>query len=85
MQLDEKFSVNTDGAGTILLFQEQRKREKNGVEVDFTFKDQWFYLNIQQALNKYLDLKIEGAKDVEECIKKIEEVRTIIKSINGSI
>jgi hypothetical protein len=85
MQLDEKFSVNTDGAGTILLFQEQRKRERDGVEVDFTFKDQWYYLNIQQALNKYLDLKIEGAKDVEECIKKIEEVRTIIKSINGSI
>lgn len=81
MQLDEKFSVNTDGAGTILLFQEQRKREKNGVEVDFTFKDQWFYLNIQQALNKYLDLKIEGAKDIQECIKKIEEVREIIKSI----
>jgi hypothetical protein len=85
MQLDEKFSVNTDGAGTILLFQEQRKREKDGAEVEFTFKDQWYYLNIQQALNKYLDLKIEGAKDVEECIKKIEEVRTIIKSINGSI
>ena len=81
MQLDEKFSVNTDGAGTILLFQEQRKREKDGVEVDFTFKDQWFYLSIQQALNKYLDLKIEGAKDVEECIKRIEEVREIIKKV----
>ena len=81
MQLDEKFSVNTDGAGTILLFQEQRKREKDGVEVDVTFKDQWFYLSIQQALNKYLDLKIEGAKDVEECIKRIEEVREIIKKI----
>jgi hypothetical protein len=81
MQLDEKFSVNTDGAGTILLFQEQRKREKDGVEVDFTFKDQWFYLNIQQALNKYLDLKIEGSKDVEDCIKRIEQVRTIISKI----
>jgi len=81
MQLDEKFSVNTDGAGTILLFQEQRKREKDGVEVEFTFKDQWFYLNIQQALNKYLDLKIEGSKDVEDCIKRIEEVRTIISKI----
>lgn len=81
MQLDEKFSVNTDGAGTILLFQEQRKREKDGSEVEFTFKDQWYYLNIQQALNKYLDLKIEGSKDVEECIKKIEEVRDIIKKV----
>lgn len=81
MKLDNNYSVNTDGAGTILLFQEQRKREKDGVEVEFTFKDQWFYLNIQQALNKYLDLKIEDAKDVEECIKRIEEVRTIISKI----
>lgn len=81
MKLDNNYSVNTDGAGTILLFEEQRKREKDGVEVEFTFKDQWFYLNIQQALNKYLDLKIEGAKDVEECIKRIEEVRSIISKI----
>jgi hypothetical protein len=81
MKLDNNYSVNTDGAGTILLFEEQRKREKDGVEVEFTFKDQWFYLNIQQALNKYLDLKIEGAKDVEECIKRIEEVRSIINKI----
>jgi hypothetical protein len=81
MKLDNNYSVNTDGAGTILLFEEQRKREKDGVELEFTFKDQWFYLNIQQALNKYLDLKIEDAKDVEECINKIEEVRQIIKQI----
>jgi hypothetical protein len=81
MKLDNNYSVNTDGAGTILLFEEQRKREKDGVEVEFTFRDQWFYLNIQQALNKYLDLKIEGAKDVEECIKRIEEVRSIISKI----
>jgi len=81
MQLDEKFSVNTDGAGTVLLFQEKRKREKDGVEVEFIFKDQWFFVNLQQALNKYLDLKIEGSKDVEECIKKIEEVRDIIKKV----
>lgn len=81
MKLDNNYSVNTDGAGTILLFEEQRKREKDGVEVEFTFRDQWFYLNIQQALNKYLDLKIEGAKDVEECVKKIDEVRDIIKKV----
>ena len=81
MKLDNNYSVNTDGAGTILLFEEQRKREKDGVEVEFVFKDQWYFLSIQQALNKYLDLKIEGAKDVEECVKKIDEVRDIIKKV----
>lgn len=81
MKLDNNYSVNTDGAGTILLFEEQRKREKNGVEVDFVFKDQWYFLSIQQALNKYLDLKIEKSKDVEDCVKKIDEVRDIIKKV----
>ena len=81
MKLDNNYSVNTDGAGTILLFEEQRKREKDGVEVDFTFKDQWYFLSIQQALNKYLDLKIEKSKDVEDCVKKIDEVRDIIKKV----
>jgi hypothetical protein len=81
MKLDNNYSVNTDGAGTILLFQEQRKRERDGVEVDFTFKDQWYFLSIQQALNKYLDLKIEKSKDIEDCVKKIDEVRDIIKKV----
>jgi len=81
MKLDNNYSVNTDGAGTILLFEEQRKREKDGVEVEFVFKDQWYFLSIQQALNKYLDLKIEKSKDVEDCVKKIDEVRDIIKKV----
>ena len=81
MRLDDKYTVDTDGAGTILMFQEQRQREKNGEIVDFLHKDQWFFLNLQQALNKYLDLKIEGSEDVKDCLKRIEEVRNIIKQI----
>ncbi len=81
MKLDDKFTVNVDGAGTILMFQEQRHREKDGKEIEFSFKDQWFFLSLQQALNKYLDLKIEGSEDVKDCLKKIEEVRQIIKQI----
>jgi hypothetical protein len=81
MKLDEKYSVSTDGTGTILNFTEPRQREKNGVTIDFVHKDQWFFLNLQQALNKYLDLSIEKSEDIKDCLKRIEEVRTIIKSI----
>ena len=81
MKLDDNYTVDTDGAGTILMFQQQRQREKNGETIDFIFKDQWFFLSLPQALNKYLDLKIEDSEDVRDCLKKIEEVRTIIKSI----
>jgi hypothetical protein len=81
MKLDENYTAVTDGAGTILNFQQQRQREKNGEMIEFTHRDQWFFLNLQQALNKYLDLSIEKSEDVKDCLKKIEEVRTIIKSI----
>jgi hypothetical protein len=81
MQLDQNYSIDTDGAGTILNFTEQRTREKEGKEVDYIFKDQWFFISLQQALNKYLDLKIEVSTDVEDCIKRIEEVKQIILNI----
>jgi hypothetical protein len=81
MKLDNNYSIDTDGAGTILNFQQQRQREKNGEMVDFIHKDNWFFLSLPQALNKYLDLKIEDSEDVMDCLKKIEEVRQIIKSI----
>jgi len=81
MKIDDNYTVTTDGAGTVLNFQQQRQREKNGEMVDFIHKDQWFFLSLPQALNKYLDLKIEDSEDVKDCLKKIEEVRTIIKSI----
>jgi len=81
MRLDDNYSIDTDGAGTILNFQQQRQREKNGEMVDFVHRDQWFFLSLPQALNKYLDLKLEGSEDVKDCLKKIEEVRNIIKQI----
>jgi len=81
MKIDDNYTVTTDGAGTVLNFQQQRQREKNGEMVDFIHKDQWFFLSLPQALNKYLDLKIEDSEDVKDCLNKIEEVRTIIKSI----
>ena len=81
MKIDDNYTVTTDGAGTVLNFQQQRQREKNGEMVDFIHKDNWFFLSLPQALNKYLDLKIEDSEDVMDCLKKIEEVRTIIKQI----
>jgi hypothetical protein len=81
MKLDDNYSIKIDNSGTILNFQQQRQREKNGEMVDFVHRDQWFFLSLPQALNKYLDLKLEGSEDVKDCLKRIEEVRTIIKSI----
>jgi hypothetical protein len=49
--------------------------------VDFIFTDKWYYLSVEQALRKYLDLKTENCQDVKDCIAKIEEVKQIISKI----
>jgi hypothetical protein len=81
MRIDDNYRINTDGAGTILIFEETRQREKDGNEVDFLFTDQWFYLNIEQCLRKYLDLRIEQCSDVSEILAKIEETREFITNL----
>jgi hypothetical protein len=81
MRIDDNYRIDTDGAGTILIFEETRQREKDGKMVDFVYTDQWFYLNVEQALRKYLDLRIEQCSDVKEILEKIEETREFITKL----
>ena len=81
MRIDDNYKIRTDGSGTILIFEEKRQREKDGKMVDFIFTDQWFYLNVEQALRKYLDLRIEQCSDVSEILSKIEQTREFITNL----
>lgn len=79
MKLDENFRVESDSVGTILIFEQERKREREGKEVDFIFTDRWYFLNMTQALNKYVDLKMGKAEDVKELLKLIKELKEQLK------
>lgn len=79
MKLDENFRVESDSVGTILVFEQERKREREGKEVDFIFTDRWYFLSMTQALNKYVDLKMGKAEDVKELLKLIKELKEQLK------
>lgn len=81
MKIDEEYSIVSDGSGTTLNFATPRQREKEGKMVDFIYTDKWYYLTVEQALRKYLDLKTENCEDVKDCIARIEEVKQIISKI----
>ena len=81
MKLDEEYSIKSDSVGTTLHFATPRQREKDGKMVDFIYTDKWYYLTVEQALRKYLDLKLENCEDVKDCIRRIEEVKQIISKI----
>lgn len=81
MKLDEEYSIKSDGVGTTLQLETPRQREKDGKMVDFIYADKWYYLTVEQALRKYLDLKLENCEDVKDCLTRIEEVKQIISKI----
>lgn len=78
MRIDDNYKIDFDNMGATLIYEELRTRMKDGEEIKYTYTDKWYYLNIQQCLNKYLDLAIGNTEDVKECIKKINEVRSFI-------
>lgn len=80
--LDENYTISCDGNGTTLNFQEKReKTSKEGEKTIYTFKDQWHYLSVPQALSKYKDLVLEESQDLKDVLLKLNEVETLIKSI----
>ena len=81
MKLDNNYKVVSDSVGTILTFQCERTREKDGKEVPYTFKDNWYFVSVEQALRKYLELKVNGCEDVKQCLDRIEEVKQIILNL----
>lgn len=75
MKLDDNYTVDSDNTGAILTYKEQRVKEDG---TTYTFKDNWYFVSVEQALRKYIDLKIVGCEDVKECLKRIEQVKKLL-------
>lgn len=89
--LSENYLIKPDNNnGVILVFSEQRTRVKRDevLEVDieepFTFKEEWQYPRIAQALRKYADLEIMVEDNIELMIEKAEAVYKLIDRIDAT-
>lgn len=83
IKIDSKYSIETDGSGCTLVFEENRRRKKknSGEEEPFLYRDQWYYLTVTQCLERYLSLSMENASEVKEVLQRVNEVEGTIKSI----
>jgi phosphoserine aminotransferase len=81
MKLNKNYRIESDSVGATLIYEDSRMRLKDGKEVDYVYTDKWYFINMEQALNKFLDLSITDTKDAKDCIKKIDEIRDIIKKV----
>jgi hypothetical protein len=91
IKLDDNYSLEPDNfRGIVLVFKEQRKREKieaktkkkTGVFEDYIFENKWYYPKLSMVLNKYLSLKQCDSKDVLDLLNKTIKVEEVINKIN---
>jgi len=90
IQLDDKYSLQPDGfKGLVLVFEEQRVREKIDVKTkektgeteQYTYTDKWYHPKLSQSLSKYLQLTTLEAKTIEELKDIVLRVEDKINSI----
>jgi hypothetical protein len=89
IKLQNGYSIKTDSNGVTLYFEESRKKEeidketkkKTGKLIDYTFTDEWYLLNIKQALTYYLQLELKNCESIEEILLRINKVEELIKNI----
>lgn len=75
MKLNENYRIDADSIGATLVYEDIRTRLKDGKEQEFTYTDRWYFLNVQQALTKYADLMMGEAKDAEDLLRIIKELK----------
>lgn len=89
IKINEKYSINTSGEGCSLEVKEIKQREevvdkvKTGKIVNYLSKEVYYYINVEQCLNKILSLELEDAEDIKGVLAKIEEVRVLIKGLTN--
>jgi len=90
IQLQNGYSIKTDSSGVTLCLKEVRKKEeidketkkKTGKLIDYEFTDEFYLLNVKQALTYYLQLELKNCEDVKEIMTKMESIEKLIKNIN---
>jgi hypothetical protein len=85
LKLDESYYIDFSGNTATLVFTETRvkKNKHTGQYENYTFTDNYYFLNFDHAFNKYLNLKVSVCKDILEVLTKLEEINNILKSIKN--
>lgn len=82
IQIDQNFKINSDGLGCTLIQTQQKERINKDTKQSESYQTEstFHFLNVEQCLNRYLDLVMEPSEDVIEVLSAIKQARLEIKS-----
>lgn len=83
MELNQNYRIIYDSDNTILQFFEQReiKVQKIGTGEFKEFTENFYYPNLKSALNGFLNKCTWGLLTVNEVIKELKKLETLINTI----
>lgn len=87
--LSENYLIKPDNAnGVVLVFSEERTRTKyddildESHEEKYTFKEEYHYPRVAQALRKFVDMEIMVEENIETMIDKSDKLYSLIDKID---
>lgn len=82
IQIDSNYRIETDGTGCTLVktLNKTRTDKKSNETVHYMTKEEWHFLNVEQCLNRYVDLVIEPSETVVDVLALLRQARLEIKA-----
>lgn len=87
IKLNNNFRIEKDNYSWVLIFNEQRdrKNKETGIKEAFIFEEKWYYPDIKQLLNKFIDLDLKESETLEELKEKLNDINLVINGLSNTI
>lgn len=82
MEIAQNARILFDENNVILQFFEQRERtKKDGTKEPYEYQDNYYYGSVKQALKSYLNKSLKYAENIQEILRRIDEVEQKIDAL----
>lgn len=75
-QIDDKFRIEGSLNSFTLIYEE--KYFDKDAKKERTSRDQWYYSNLKNCLEAYIEKSLIGSTSAKEILSKLDEVKNIL-------
>lgn len=82
MKLDDNYYLEYDENNVILMYHENKIREKkNKTKEPYVYKEARYYPNVKSALKSYVNQKLKGSESIQDILDRIDYVELLINKL----
>jgi len=83
LRINDNYRIEFDGGLNCVLIHSEAKIAEKGKNIgeEYLSETNYYYPNVHTALKRFLELSMEDATDVKDCVKLVEETFEKIKNL----